>query len=116
MDVHATPPTGFRVRTFCYALFRGFYEAACQVPTVLESANVVPGTPPATRARSSHGAGVSANGEPSVTSSSSHPRCMCDNEVTHPFIRACLGTTTYGAGEDPTEERRPLYHGSHMRP
>ena len=41
---------------------------------------------------------------------------MCDNEVTHPFIRACLGTNTYGAGEDPTEERRPLYHGSHVRP
>jgi len=41
---------------------------------------------------------------------------MCDNEVTHPFIRACLDTNTCGAGEDPKEERRPLYRGSHVRP
>src|SRR5262249_59329542 len=41
---------------------------------------------------------------------------LYDSEVTHPFIRACLGTTTCGAGEDPTEERRPLNHGSHVRP
>jgi hypothetical protein len=34
------------------------------------------------------------------------------SEVTHPFIRAHLGTSCAGAREDPREEQRPLMHGS----
>jgi len=61
-----------------------------KLPTVLEGANVVPGTPSATRAKSSHGPGARAR-------TANH----LSRQVTHPFIRACLGTTTCGAGEDP---------------
>jgi hypothetical protein len=87
-----------------------------KLPIMLERVIFFPGTRPANAAVLNHPTDAWHDGDPSVTASSFHPRCLCDNEVTQPFIRACLDTNTCGAGEDPKEERRPLYRGSHVRP